>query len=99
MIHPSSQEHRRKALTKTPPMIRVRPPQPTSEEFDKILPTLNASRNSAYFVPQNTIFELDMRVFVSYPYSSGPDSINREFLGTVRRVDKLPGNKQGVTVH
>src|ERR1700730_1550715 len=99
MIRPSSQERRRKTRTKIPRMIRVRPSQPTPDEFDEILPTINASRNSVYFVPQHGIFELNMRVFVTYPYSSGPVSINQEFRGTVTRVDILPGNKQGVAVH
>ena len=79
-------------------MIRVRPSEPTPEEFDEILPTINASRNSVYFVPQNGIFEPGMRVFVTYPYASHPRSINQEFLGAVTRVDNLPGNKQGVAV-
>lgn len=39
-----------------------------------------------------------MRVFVTFPYASDPGSINQEFLGAVTRVDKLPGNKQGVAV-
>jgi hypothetical protein len=99
MIRPSSQERRRKTRTKIPRMIRVRPSQPTPDEFDEILPTINASRNSVYFVPQNGIFQPNMNVFVTYPYSSGAGSINQEFLGTVTRVDKLPGNKQGVAVH
>jgi hypothetical protein len=99
LTHPSTQERRSKTRTKMPRMIRVRPSEPTPEEFDEILPTINASRNSVYFVPQNGIFELNMRVFVTYPYSTGHGSINQEFLGTVTRVDKLPGNKQGVAVH
>jgi hypothetical protein len=98
MTRPASQERRKKIRTKVPRMIRVRPSEPTPEEFDEILPTINASRNSVYFVPQNGIFELNMRVFVTYPYSSGPGTINQEFLGAVTRVDKLPGNKQGVAV-
>jgi hypothetical protein len=79
-------------------MIRVRPSEPTLENFDEILPTLNASRNSVYFVPQSGIFKPKMRVFVTYPYASDPGSINQEFLGAVTRVDKLPGDKQGVAV-
>ena len=98
MIRPSSQERRRKIRTKIPRMIRVRPSEPTSEEFDEILPTINASRNSVYFVPQGGIFALNMRVFVTFPYASDPGSINQEFLGKVTRVDKLPGDKQGVAV-
>ena len=98
MTRPSSQERRKKIRSKVPRMIRVRPSEPTPEEFDEVLPTINASRNSVYFVPQNGIFELNMRVLVTYPYSSAPGTINQEFLGAVTRVDKLPGNKQGVAV-
>jgi hypothetical protein len=79
-------------------MIRVRPSEPTRDDFDEILPTINASRNSVYFVPQNGIFTLNMRVFITYPYASEPGSLNQDFLGVVTRVDKLPGEKQGVAV-
>ncbi len=98
MVRPSSEERRRKIRTKIPRMIRVRPSEPTLEDFDEILPTLNSSRESVYFVPQNGIFERNMRVFVTFPYSEGPGSLNQEFLGKVTRVDKLPGGKQGVAV-
>jgi hypothetical protein len=94
----STQERRRKPRFKIPQMIRVRPSSPTPENFDEILPTINAARNSVYFVPQNGIFEPDMRVFVTYPYATGPGAINQEFIGRVARVDKLPGNRQGVAV-
>jgi hypothetical protein len=99
MIRPSSQERRTKTRTRIPRMIRVRPSEPTAEDFDEILPTLNASRNSVYFVPQNGIFKPKMRVFITYPYASDAGAINQEFLGAVTRVDVLPGNKQGVAVH
>ncbi len=98
MTQPAGKERRRKTRTRLPRMIRVRPSEPTPEEFDEILPTINASRESVYFVPQNGVFELNMRVFVTYPYAAGHGSINQEFLGKVTRVDKLPGNKQGVAV-
>ena len=94
----STQERRRKPRFKIPQMIRVRPSSPTPENFDEIQPTINAARNSVYFVPQNGIFEPDMRVFVTYPYATGPGAINQEFIGRVARVDKLPGNRQGVAV-
>lgn len=68
------------------------------EDFDEILPTLNSAKNSVYFVPQNGIFAPDMRVFITYPYAEEAGAINQEFLGRVARVDKLPGNKQGVAV-
>ena len=99
MTRPLSEERRKKTRTRIPRMIRVRPSEPTLEDFDEILPTINASRNSVYFVPQNGIFAPNMRVFVTYPYASDPGSLNQEFLGTVTRVDRLPGDKQGVAVH
>jgi hypothetical protein len=92
------QERRRNIRLRIPQMIRVRPSGPTPEDFDEILPTINASKNSVYFVPQNGIFEPDMRVFITYPYASGPGAINQEFIGRVARVDKLPGDRQGVAV-
>src|SRR5579864_4345480 len=90
MARHSSEERRRKTRSKLPRMIRVRPSEPTLEDFDEILPTLNSSRESVYFVPQNGIFAPNMRVFVTFPYDSSPGSINQEFLGKVTRVDKLP---------
>ena len=98
MASPSNQERRRKIRNRLPRMIRVRPSQPTRHNFDEILPTLNSSRESVYFVPQNAVFALDMRVFVTFPYDTAPGSLNQEFLGQVTRVDKLPGEKQGVAV-
>jgi hypothetical protein len=92
------QERRRNIRFRIPQMIRVRPSGPVPEDFDEILPTINASKNSVYFVPQNGIFELDMRLFVTYPYASGPGAINKEFIGRVVRVDQLPGDKRGVAV-
>jgi len=98
MTRPAAEERRRKPRFRIPQMIRVRPSGPTPENFDEVLPTINGSRNSVYFVPQNGIFEPDMRVFITYPYASGPGAINQEFLGRVVRVDQLPANKQGVAV-
>lgn len=98
MTRPVTQERRRKTRSKLPRMIRVRPSEIMFEDFDEILPTLNSARNSVYFVPQNGVFSADMRVFVTFPYAEEAGAINQEFLGRVTRVDKLPGNKQGVAV-
>jgi hypothetical protein len=98
MARPSNQERRRKIRNRLPQMVRVRPSEPTRHNFDEILPTLNSSRESVYFVPQNVIFTLDMRVFVTFPYDTSPGSLNQEYIGKVTRVDKLPGEKQGVAV-
>src|SRR5258708_15976982 len=93
MIRPTSQERRRKIRTKVPRMIRVRPSEPTLEEFDEILPTLNASRNSVYFVPQNGIFAANMREFVTYPYASDPCSLNQAFPPKLTRFHNFPARQ------
>src|SRR2546421_6726905 len=98
MTRPDGEERRRKPRFKIPQMIRVRPSGPNPDDFDEVLPTLNGSRNSVYFVAQNGVFAQDMRVFVTYPYATGPGAINQEFIGRVTRVDKLPGDKQAVAV-
>jgi hypothetical protein len=92
------QERRRNIRFRIPQMVRVRPSGPVHEHFDEVLPTINASKTSIYFVPQNGVFEPDMRLFVTYPYASGPGAINQEFIGRVVRVDQLPGDKRGVAV-
>lgn len=99
MVRPANQERRRKIRNRLPRMIRVRPSEPSRHNFDEILPILNSSRDSVYFVPQNGVFACDMRVFVTFPYDTGPGSLNQEYVGQVTRVDKLPGEKQGVAVH
>src|SRR5690348_16075566 len=98
MTRPSGEERRKKPRFKIPQMSCVRPSGPVPEDFDEVLPTLNAARNSVYFVPQNGVCSRDMRVFVTYPYATGQGAINQEFLGRVIRVDPLPGNRQGVAV-
>ncbi|MGB2897649.1 MAG: hypothetical protein WBB89_00185, partial [Candidatus Acidiferrum sp.] len=66
-----------------PQTVRVRPSDPRLLDFDEILPTVNTSRDSVYFVSKNQAYEEGMRVFVTCPYSDGPGSINRESLGKV----------------
>jgi hypothetical protein len=97
MAH-ASRERRRKTRSKLPQMVRVRPSQPISDGFDEVVPTVNASRNSVYFVAQRDVFWQDMRLFVTYPYSTAPHALNQEFLGRVTRIDQLPGGKRGIAV-
>jgi hypothetical protein len=95
----AGEERRRKGRLKLPHLIRVRPSDPRLPNFDEILSTLNASRNSVYFVSKNQKYREGMRVFITYPYSESPDSINRESLGEVVRIDELGHGRQGIAVH
>src|SRR6267142_2782140 len=89
MAHPPAQERRRKSRLRLPQTVRVRPSGPRRIDFDEILPTVNTSRDSVYFVSKNQAYEEGMRVFITCPYSDGPGSINRESLGKVVRIDEL----------
>jgi hypothetical protein len=98
MGRPRSPERRTKLRLKLPQVVRVRPSEPHRYEFDEILSTLNATRESAYFVSQNDLYEEGMRLFVTFPYSKAPGSINRDFVAKVVRIDDLGKGKRGIAV-
>lgn len=91
-------ERRRRPRLKLPQVIRVRPSDAHREDFDEVLPTLNTSRESVYFVSKNTSYVEGMRVFITYPYSDSPGSINRECLGRVVRIEELGRGRRGIAV-
>jgi len=91
-------ERRRRARLKLRQTVRVRPSDPLRHDFDEILPTLNTSRDSVYFASKNEFYKEGMRLFVTYPYSDGPGSINRESLGKVVRIDDLGHGRRGIAV-
>jgi len=93
-----TEERRRKGRLKLPRVVRVRPSEPGLNEFDEILPTLNASMDSVYFVSKNRRYKEGLRVFITYPYSDSPGSINQESLGKVVRVDELDYGRRGIAV-
>ncbi len=91
-------ERRRKGRLRLPQTIRVRPSEPHGSEFDEILPTLNAARDSVYFASKNEFYTVGMRLFITYPYSEGHGSLNREYLGKVVRIDDLGHDRRGIAV-
>src|SRR5206468_7719639 len=91
-------ERRRKGRLKLPQTVRVRPSDARGHYFDEVLPTLNTSRNSVYFASKNEFYTEGMRVFVTYPYSDGPGSLNRESLGKAVRIDDLGRGRRGIAV-
>ena len=90
-------ERRRRARLKLPQVVRVRPSD-AQVNFDEILPTLNTARDSVYFASKNTSYVAGMRVFITFPYSDAPGSLNRESLGKVVRVDDLGRGRRGVAI-
>lgn len=90
-------ERRRRARLKLPQVVRVRPSD-AHLHFDEVLPTLNATRDSVYFASKNGAYAEGMRVFITFPYSDAPGSLNRESLGQVLRVDDLGQGRRGIAV-
>jgi hypothetical protein len=59
---------------------------------------MNASRDSVYFASKNESYVEGMRVFITFPYSDAPGSLNRESLGEVIRVDDLGQGRRGIAI-
>ncbi len=98
MARSGGPERRRKGRLRLTQTVRVRPSDPQRHDFDEILPTVNTSRDSVYFATKNEFYKEGMRVFVTYPYSDGPGSLNREYLGKVVRVEDLGNGRRGIAV-
>jgi len=98
MARPPAQERRRRVRLRLPQTVRVRPSDAHRFNFDEILPTVNTSRDSVYFVSKHQAYEEGMRVFITYPYSDSLGSINRESLGKVIRIDELGQGRRGIAV-
>ena len=90
-------ERRRRARLKLAQVVRVRPSD-AHLHFDEVLPTLNTTRDSVYFASKNASYMEGMRVFITYPYSDAPGSLNRESLGQVLRVDDLGQGRRGIAI-
>ena len=55
-------------------------------------------RASVYFVSKNEFYTEGLRLFMTYPYSEGVGSINREYLGKVVRIGELGHGRRGIAV-
>ena len=86
------------ARTKIAQTIRVRPSLPIQDNFDDVARTLNASRSGIYFAARRGAYHQDMRLFVTYPFSTTPGTLNQEFMGRVVRIDELADGRRGIAV-
>ena len=59
---------------------------------------MNTTRDSVYFASKNSSYMEGMRVFITFPYSDAPGSLNRESLGQVLRVDDLGQGRRGIAI-
>jgi len=79
--------------------VRVRPSEPRGSDFDEVVETLNVCRTGIYFASSRACYKKDLRLFVTYPYDTGPGAINQEYIGCVVRIDDLPDGRRGIAVH
>jgi hypothetical protein len=94
----SNLEQRRWPRVRLSCLVRARPSQPTTDEFDDLLQTVNSCRSGCYFATETARYKKRLRLFITVPYSVVPGAINRDYIGEVVRVDHLPGGRTGVAV-
>jgi hypothetical protein len=93
------QERRRNKRVNMKLSARVRPFDLTTGDWNEVLVTLNASRQSIYFTTSHDNYHVGMRLRVTFPFTSVHDSAAAlEDNGEVMRTERLPGNLLGVAV-
>jgi hypothetical protein len=67
--------------------------------FEEVLVTVNASRQSLFFITSSEHFRLGMRLRVTFPFNSAHDSVAKaEDEAEVTRMERMPDNRVGVAV-
>jgi hypothetical protein len=97
-IDASYPQKRRSRRVKMSRPVRVRPSEPRDDHFEDLIVSVNASKEGIYFHTRRAGYYKGMRVFVTFPYTSGHDPMNCEYVAEVVRVEELPNNKFGVAV-
>ena len=93
--YPQKRRSRRVRMSRP---VRVRPSEPRDTHFEDLIISVNASKEGIYFHSRRTGYYKGMRVFVTFPYASGHDPMNCEYVAEVVRVEDLPNKKFGVAV-
>jgi hypothetical protein len=91
-------QKRRSRRVKMSRPVRVRPSEPRDDHFEDLIVSVNASKEGIYFHSRRTGYYKGMRVFVTFPYTSGHDPMNCEYVAEVVRVEDLPNSRFGVAV-
>jgi hypothetical protein len=91
-------QKRRSRRVKMQRPVRVRPSEPRDEHFEDLISSVNASKEGIYFHSRRKGYYKGMRVFVTFPYTSGHDPMNCEYVAEVVRVEDLPNARFGVAV-
>ena len=76
----------------------VRPTDPQDRQFEETNTTRNVSREGIYFISRVDSYYEGMRLFVTVPHHSPRAPQDREYLGQVARVERLPDGQWGIAV-
>lgn len=91
-------QKRRSRRIKMSRPVRVRPSEPRDDHFEDLITSVNASKEGIYFHTRRPGYYKGMRVFVTFPYTSGHDPVNCDYVAEVVRVEDLPNGKFGIAV-
>jgi hypothetical protein len=93
------QERRSQKRARIKLAARIGPADLVAGQCCEIIATVNASRQSLYFITDNETYHLGMRLRVTFPYDPAHDDIaGSEDYGEVMRTERLPDNRVGVAV-
>jgi hypothetical protein len=91
-------ERRRRSRHKTNIPIYVRHASPHDRSLEEALLTVNACSEGVYFFTTESLYQKGTRLFVTFPYSTAPGAINRDYIAVVKRVDPLENRYYGIAV-
>jgi hypothetical protein len=78
--------------------MRVRPSGPEDAVFEDTPISVNASSDGVYFTTRRRSYYPGMHLLLTFPFVAPGDSMNRDYLGQVARVEKLPNGRIGIGV-
>jgi hypothetical protein len=92
------QDKRRSRRIRIGQSLKIRASDPNDAQIEEINITKNVSRDGIYFVSPIAAYAEGMRLYVTVPHHSPREPQDREYLGQVVRVERLPEGQNGVAV-
>ncbi len=94
----SPHEKRRSRRIRIGQPLRIRGSDAKDAQIVETNTTKNVSREGIYFVSEVATYSEGMRLYVTVPHHAPRDPQDREYLGQITRIEKLPDGKWGVAV-
>lgn len=94
----SPQEKRRSRRIRIGQPLKIRASDPNDAQIVETNTTKNVSRDGIYFVSEVATYSEGMRLYITVPHHTPRDPKDREYLGQITRIEKLPDGKWGVAV-